>query len=412
MIDIKDKADCDGCGACSEKCPSHCICMTEDDKGFIYPKTDQKNCINCGLCNKVCPISSHKTSADNHIGKAYASYNKDGEKRKTASSGGIFQALAEYVIKRNGCVFGVKFDHEWNTCHECASNEEEIEPLKRSKYIQSRTNGTFFKAKETLESGRIVLYTGTPCQIAGLKAYLGKEYDNLICMDFICHGVASPKIWQKYIEEKRYGLARHYHIKDKSKIVLKSVNFRDKRISWRMFNLTMTFCINGKDFVETTSPVWEDDYMQAFLKDYANRPSCFNCKFRSGRSGSDLTIGDFWGIEDIITDKDLTGEGGTSLIIPHNERTNNLIRELDCALKEMSLEDSIKGNRAYIQDWSKPKTHDYFFQKIKSNTIRHALEKAERKNFLLQKYELKSTKNLKYRLKYRILNFLYGKTQQ
>lgn len=197
MITVHDKSLCSGCGACFNICPENCIKMCEDSEGFLYPEADKSKCIDCGLCEKACPI--FKEYKGNPEGRAYACINKDESVRMESSSGGIFRLIAEYVLAKGGVVFGAAFDEDLTVHHILAESPGEIYKLQGSKYVQSRIENTYKKAKEYLENGRMVLFTGTPCQISGIKAYLNKDYENLILQDIVCHGVPSGKVWKKYV---------------------------------------------------------------------------------------------------------------------------------------------------------------------------------------------------------------------
>ena len=202
MINIKDKSKCCGCSGCMNICPKNAIIMKEDKNGFKYPIVDKEKCINCGLCEKVCPILNNKKEQQKEI-KAYACYNKNIEERLKSSSGGIFILLAKEILKRNGIVFGAAFDENFNVKHISIDNEKDIEKLMGSKYVQSNMGKVYKEVKEFLENGKYILFSGTPCQIEGLKKFLKKDYDKLYTQDIICHGVPSPKIWQMYLEYQK-----------------------------------------------------------------------------------------------------------------------------------------------------------------------------------------------------------------
>lgn len=199
MIHIIDKSKCCGCNACVQRCPKQCIAMQVDEEGFLYPVVDQSVCIDCGLCEKVCPVIN--LNEPRQPLQVLAAKNRNEEQRLRSSSGGIFILLAEHIIKQGGVVFGARFDKNWEVEHAYAETLEELEPLMRSKYVQSRIGNTYKEAEQFLKQGRQVLFVGTPCLIAGLKKFLRKEYENLLAVDFICHGVPSPGVWRRYLEE-------------------------------------------------------------------------------------------------------------------------------------------------------------------------------------------------------------------
>lgn len=192
MIEIKDKKDCCGCSACVQKCPKQCISLKEDNEGFLYPEVDKSMCINCGLCEKVCPVL-HQGESRKPL-KVYAAKNQDEEIRRQSSSGGIFTLLAEKTIQDGGVVFGARFDEHWEVKHDYTETIEGLAAFRGSKYVQSRMEDNYRKAEMFLKQGRKVLFSGTPCQVAGLKRFLRKYYGNLLTIDMVCHGVPSPLV--------------------------------------------------------------------------------------------------------------------------------------------------------------------------------------------------------------------------
>lgn len=249
MIAIHKKADCCGCNACIQICPKSCISRFNDDEGFWYPIVDKETCVNCGLCEKVCPELSDL--AKSKVVKSYASISENDNSRLVSSSGGVFYELASYVIARGGIVFGAKFAENWSVAHDEANTLEKASCFRGSKYVQSDTGKTFQRVSEYLKSGILVLYSGSPCQVAGLKLFLRKEYPNLITVDFICHGVPSPLIWRDYL--KSFGVPLSS---------IKSISFRDKIKGWKRFSLTIKFA----DKVHSEA-LDKDLYLRGFLKD-------------------------------------------------------------------------------------------------------------------------------------------------
>ena len=201
MIDIKEKNNCCGCSACVQICPKQCISMAADNEGFLYPQVNSAICIDCGLCEKVCPVINQSAPREPLV--VYAAKNNNEDIRLKSSSGGIFTLLAEKVIEEGGVVFGAKFDADWNVVHDYTETIEGLAAFRGSKYVQSIIGDNFKTAKQFLNNGRKVLFSGTPCQIAGLKKYLRKEYDNLLTVDVVCHGVPSPMVWRDYLDYKR-----------------------------------------------------------------------------------------------------------------------------------------------------------------------------------------------------------------
>lgn len=309
MIHLTEEERCTGCAACMQKCGKQAISMRTDRTGFAYPVIDQEKCVKCGICEKICPVMNKKGSVDL---EAYAAYIKNDAIRLRSSSGGIFSAIAEKVIEQNGIVYGAAFDDEMNVHHIGVETRDDLEKLRGSKYVQSDIGNSYKEAEANLKRGRMVLFSGTPCQIAGLKAYLGAEYDKLISIDILCHGVPSIKLWHKYLD------MREKEKKDK----VKQTFFRHKNWGWKKYALELQFC-NSKAYLEKFS---DDMYMQLFLKNIALRSSCYDCDFREGNYASDITIGDFWGIEKVMPEMD--DDKGTSAVIIHTEKGRDIFRRI------------------------------------------------------------------------------------
>lgn len=277
---LKNKSECCGCGACAQSCLQNCIAMKEDEEGFWYPVIDQENCIRCGLCERACP-AIHQCERE-YEEKVYAAASNDRELVSRSSSGGMFGILAEYILSKNGVIFGAAFNDEMELVHSSAENQEGCRKFHGSKYIQSNTENTFAECKKYLAAGRYVLYTGTPCQIAGLKRYLQKDFENLLTVELICHGVPSPGIWRRYVRELEE--VKGHRIMDAA--------FRYQDSGWKVFRF-MTEYDNGEVQV---IPGVQSPYFTAFLNNLTLRPSCYECKYRLAYSKSDLMIGDFWGV--------------------------------------------------------------------------------------------------------------------
>ena len=325
MISITRKQDCCGCNACAQICPKQCITMQEDDEGFLYPRVDTENCIDCHLCEKICPVSNHGT--ERKPLKVYAAVNKDEEVRKQSSSGGIFTALAEQVIKQGGVVFGARFDERWQVKHDYTETMEGLAAFRGSKYVQSQIGNSYQEAERFLKAGRKVLFSGTPCQIAGLRNYLRKEYDNLLTVDFICHGVPSPMVWRRYLKEevarqcdRKNSVSAHpIHEED---VLVEGISFRDKTMGWKKYSFALTLSTtNGSgDKIQfcSCSPMTKNEYLRGFMSNVYLRPSCYSCAFKCLKSKSDITLGDFWNIR--LYNKHLDDNQGLSLMLLNNSR--------------------------------------------------------------------------------------------
>lgn len=300
MIQIKDKADCCGCTACVSICPKDAITMKPDTLGFKYPKVDLDKCIDCGLCEKVCAFNdNYDKSLNLKEPEIYAARHKDIHEIETSRSGAAFIAISDYILENGGIVYGVGYKDHFRVAHKRATTKEERNEFKGSKYVQSDLDGIFRQVKEDLKQGNTVLFSGTPCQTAGLNSYIGKKLrENLVLVDIVCHGVPSPYIWRDYLIylEKKY----------KSKIV--TVNFRDKsRIGWSGHIESYVFN-NG---MKIESCIFRD----IFFKHVINRESCSICHFANYNRPSDFTIGDYWGWKKISTDFNADNKGCSLLFI-------------------------------------------------------------------------------------------------
>lgn len=280
MIEIQDKKNCSGCEACLNICPVNCITMQVDDEGFRYPKVDKTKCINCHQCEKVCPIIN-KMQSDNKGYIIYGAINKNKKILKKSTSGGVFYELAKKMIEdKNGVVFGVRYDEKENALFDYAEDITKLEQFLGSKYVQAKINESYRLARQFLNEGRYVLFSGTPCQIAGLKSYLKKDYEKLYTCDFVCEGVTNDKLLNSFKE----------YFENKYKTKIKDIKFRNKKFGWQYFGFLITFENNKKLYIPRNSV----NYLQIFLPLLYNRPSCYVCNFRELKSGSDFKLADFW----------------------------------------------------------------------------------------------------------------------
>ncbi len=364
MISIKSKYDCCGCEACAQRCAHNAISMKRDKEGFLYPIIDPNKCTKCDICEKVCPIINQKLPSEPI--KTYAAKNKDEIVRLQSSSGGIFTLLATKAINNGGVVFGAKFDEQWKVVHDYVETIEDLAKFRGSKYVQSRINDNYIKVEQILKQGRQVLFSGTPCQIAGLKKYLIKEYKNLICIDIICHGVPSPMVWQKYKAQ--------FELSDTS-----SISFRDKSNSWKRYEVVVS-----KDLKEVVRETIEQNvYMKLFLSDLCLRPSCAICPAKDGKSKSDITIADFWGIQHIHPEFD--DDKGCNLVLINSEKGIELFNSLDeCDKIESNFNNAIKYNPSYFKSVSEPKYRQYFFDNFDKYgfAIYHKIQKKQQPSLL------------------------------
>lgn len=373
MINITDKHNCCGCSACVQACLKKCIKFDEDKQGFRYPVVNKEECIDCGLCEKVCPIIN-----SNELRKplnVYAAINPNKNIRMASSSGGIFTMLAETILKEGGVVFGARFDENWEVKHDFTETIEGLKLFRGSKYVQSCIGETYKQALKFLKNGRKVLFSGTSCQIAGLKKYLRKEYDNLLTVDVVCHGVPSPLVWREYLQQlithpKGVAGKNTVLLSLKEKSVITGISFRDKSTGWKKYGFVVRGSSASK--AEQNSVLLSDNniifhetydrnlFMQVFLKNLCLRPSCYNCSAKSGKSGSDLTIADFWGIANHHPEWD--DDKGTSLVLINTIKGVEYFKGLDIKVEETTYEQAFAGNRSLEYSVSESKYVNSFWK--------------------------------------------------
>ena len=369
-----NKNNCCGCSACAAVCPKDCIVMTPDTEGFLYPLVDSVKCIDCGLCEKVC----HEIHPyDEHIPiKVYAAMNNDVEIRTSSSSGGLFYAFAQKAIQQGGVVFGARFDKNWQVIIDYARTLHEAKAFMGSKYVQARIENSYLNAKKMLDEGTFVLFSGTPCQIAGLKHYLRKDYEKLVTVDFICHGTPSPKVWRKYLDEVLKGGKE-----------ARKIEFRNKKNGWKRFNFHICYNEDSKS-VSILSKFDEDIYMKGFLSDLTLRPSCYSCKSKSGRSSSDITIADFWGIESIHPNID--DDKGTGLVFLNTAKGIDFFDSIEQINSFKSdFQTATMYNPAYYRSVSPHSKREFFFGELDRCQSVSALIEKSLKYSLIRRIRIK-----------------------
>lgn len=303
---------CTGCGACYNKCPVNAISMKEDRKGFLAPVIDSSLCTNCGLCAKHCPVLNmdYVRKYKEKQPDCYAMMADD-KIRKQSSSGGMFTVLAEYVLSKGGLVCGASYTEDFTAVeHVIVDSKDKLNQLRGSKYVQSNTKQTYKTIEERLKQGGWALYTGTPCQIAGIRTYLKKDYENLILVDIVCHGVPSPKVYRKYLQEKAKG-----------RKLVKS-DFRDKTF-WGWGTATSFFFDDGSTY---RGDCYRDEYWRAFLGGLSTRECCGKCEYANIKRIGDFTIGDFWGVG--MLDKTCDDGQGTSLVMANSQKAKDLMDQI------------------------------------------------------------------------------------
>lgn len=351
---ITSKSKCTGCMACYNICPNDAIEIIENEEGFLYTKINEEKCIECGLCKNVCPTNklySYKYENPDF----YAVINKNEDDRIKSSSGGVASCIAKEILKDNGIVYGVTLDNNVAK-HIRINNEKDLYKIMGSKYVQSEIGDIFKNVKNDLDENKKVLFTGTPCQIEGLKSYLNKDYENLICISIICHGVPSPKILKKHIEERE---------KNENKKI-DNINFRDKTFGWHKFSMLYGYENNECKII----PFLDDIFMQGFLKNYFLRESCYNCQMRFEKKNSaDIIIGDFWGIENVMPDID--DDKGISAIIVNSEKGKNTWEKIidKVIFKKTTFNDILKANPVLTSSVKYTKLRQKFFDLSKNNEV-------------------------------------------
>lgn len=350
MIRLEKKEACCGCAACVQVCPAGCITMVRDDEGAPYPVADAAKCLECGLCEDVCPFREEAASRTPR--KVYAVKNNREDVRLHSSSGGVFTLLATQVIEAGGVVFGAAFDENFRVVHTCARTKQELVKLQGSKYVQSDTAGVYAAVETFLKNGREVLFSGTPCQVAALRRYLKKEYEKLVTVDLICHGAPAPGIWETYLREVLHKAGVP------SPASLAAVSFRDKFYGWKKFCLA--FYVKKKGAVYPFRlPLHLDAYLRGFLRNLYLRPSCYSCRVKGLRSGSDITLGDYWGIAK--THPALDDDRGVSAVLLNTEKGAARFNWDACRLVETDYPHILKTNRALEKSPAVPPGRKRFY---------------------------------------------------
>lgn len=354
FVKIEEKDLCCGCTACYSVCPKNAIKMVRDNEGFLYPEVDKEKCVNCGMCKKVCPILN-KAKLNEFKPKAYLFQNSNEEIRKDSTSGGIFTAIGEFVIKNNGIVYGATLDDNFVVNHIGVESVEKLSKFRKSKYVQSNQNNCFKEIKQYLDNGKLICYSGTPCQVGGLRAYLRKDYENLILVDIMCHSVPSPLVFEKY---KRYILKKM----NANKIL--NINFRDKSKYGYKYSMMTVETDNGiySQGIDT------DPYLRAFFGDTSVRPSCYNCHFKTMKRVSDLTIWDCFNINEI--DKSFDDDKGTTRVLVQSEKGEKLLENLDnVRLKELDINIATKKVKEMTNSVNYNNKRKEFFENINDDNV-------------------------------------------
>ena len=308
MARLCDPILCSGCTACASVCPQECIAMEYDSEGFRRPVVDTSRCVECGLCSKACPVLN--TPGTDQLPTAYAAKNREETVRAVSTSGGVFTLLAEHVLAQGGVVFGAAYDADFKVEHRMVESPEALSSLRGAKYAQSDLGDSFRQVKAQLSAGRQVLFSGTPCQVAGLRAFLGKEEPNLLLVDLVCHGAPSPAVWAQYLGWRSEQAA------DGHRPV--SVNLRCKDTGWSTYSVDIRWPY-GRSYMASNR---EDPFIRAFVGDLCLRPSCHRCSAKGLNRCSDFTLGDYWGVWDQLPA--MSDNKGTSIVLVHSDKAKAL----------------------------------------------------------------------------------------
>lgn len=324
---------CTGCAACANVCPKNCIKMLADSEGFFYPEIDKKRCIGCDLCKSVCSVYNKSLKNTDRKKQAYACFSKSENIVKKSSSGGLFFEISKKVIDNNGYVCGAEYDDDFSVRHVMTNKKEFLNRLMKSKYIQSSVNGIYDEIKKALINERQVLFMGTPCQVKGLKLFLKKDYNNLICGEVVCHGVPSYKVLKKYTD----------YVSNNSQ--LKYIDFRDKENGWRNYSVKMKF----ENDIEYNISNSECLFLIGFINNLYLRKSCYQCECKLNSTYADFTLGDLWGADKIVPNID--NNKGISLFISNSDKGDAILKSLsdDIFIKKLENDDYLNFNPSIIK---------------------------------------------------------------
>ena len=354
--EICDQTECTGCSACMNVCPHKAIIMIGDEEGFIHPYIDETKCVDCKLCQKTCPITvSPKLNKPQNV---YSGWSLDNSIRLSSSSGGAFAEIAKPIIEAGGVVFGCGLDDKLQAVHMYVEDMSALRAkLSGSKYVQSRIGDSYQKAKSFLKKGRKVLFSGTPCQIAGLLNYLHRDYQNLWTVDIICHGVPSPMIFEDY---KKYMSKKHH-------MQIYDVKFRCKKYSWIFYNMTLKGHVEKNNTNETyEGAYYEDPYIRGFLRDNFLRRSCYGCKFTSIDRTSDFTIADWWGYKKESKEDAGFRYKGVSLMLVNTNKALELVQHLNMSLRIRTIEEAKRTNICLSHPFKMPASREIFWNDYKT----------------------------------------------
>ena len=361
MKEIFCTSDCTGCMACVNVCAHHAISVVQDKEGFDRPQIDESLCVDCGLCAKTCPINHHPLA--NEPKEIYSGWSSNEAVRINSSSGGAFTEIARPVLEDGGVVFGCTLNDKLQAEHIYVETLEDLENnLRGSKYVQSRIGNTYEQAKNFLRQGRKVLFSGTPCQIAGLRKYLRKDYENLLTVDLICHGVPSPKLLADFIEA------------NSAKAAVTDIKFRDKKRNGWSAAGSISFNKEDKNKTKLMAP-YNSAYYNLYFSNSISRPCCYTCRYANINRVGDITIGDYWNIDAVLPAFD--SSGGVSVVLVNTQKGAALTKTLKqgSTLVETSLKSAVDGNGNLSVPSKKSGCRDRIFDDIENNGIAAAAKK-------------------------------------
>lgn len=334
--------------------------MAADAEGFLRPQVDTERCVACGACQEVCPVL-HPAAYDNDT-VAYAAIHKNSAIRMESTSGGVFSVLCQWVFDHGGVVFGAAYADDFSVEHRYIQSMDELSTLRTAKYAQSQIGDSLQRVKKFLADGRYVLFSGTPCQTGGLRAFLRRDYEKLILVDLICHGVPSPAVWSKYID---------YRSKtDASGAAPESINLRDKETGWPGYSARFIY-ENGVSYSARNT---EDPYLRCFVGNLCLRPACYDCRFKGGSRCSDFTLGDYWGVWNQFPEYD-DGKG-TSLVLLHSERARSLWQEFGTQMRscQIPLPECLNENPSALVSPALPEKRSSFMERYKNEDFKRLVQ--------------------------------------
>ncbi len=367
MIELAPKNRCSGCAACRAVCPKGAITMTPDAEGFFYPRIDAARCVSCGTCQKACPVL---VRGNTRTPKAvFAAVAHDDNLRRASSSGGIFSLLARETFQKGGVVFGAAWDYETLAVKMVAArNEEELSALRGSKYVQADVGDVYEQVAHNLNEGHQVLFSGTPCQVAALRRVVG-VHESLLTVEVVCHATPSPLAFRKYAEKRMYEAGKK----------ISRIFSRSKNCSWKRYAMSLSFHDSDIAYLQFLD---EDPFLRGFLSELYNRPSCHDCSVRELRSGADLTIADYWNVDETMPDMD--DDKGTSLVLVNTERGRAAFDAIrpHCRARESTFDDARRVNPAIVRSPVPHARRGTFFKEIaKTDDFDHLVVRLLRPSF-------------------------------